>query len=95
MKLVIRKSAAHQIEEIMDWVENNNTVGAGERWYIRMLSDFEQRAKSGVKHSICRNEKLARRKYHCFTYNTKWVVAYHLNGDQFIISRFIWGAKLT
>jgi hypothetical protein len=94
MKLVITKSAANHIEEAKEWVEGKNTEGAGQRWYDKILLDLQQRAKSGVKHAICKNEKLARRQFRCFTYNDRWVVAYKIDGDKFVVYRFILGAKL-
>jgi hypothetical protein len=95
MTLVIRRRAAKEMQETADWVERENTKGAGDRWLDKVVSDFLQRAKSDVKHAICRNEKLALRKYHCFTYNARWVVAYRIEGDNFIIHRFIYAPKLV
>lgn len=95
MKLVIRKRATKTMQETADWVEKKNTIGSGDRWLEKVVDDFLQRAKSNVKHAICRDEKLAIRKYHCFTYNQKWVVAYRIEGNNFIIYRFIYGPKLV
>jgi hypothetical protein len=94
MNLVIRKQAADTISNTADWVDAMNTDGAGDRWFDRVIEALHHAARTGVKHAICQNETLAKRKYHCFTYNDKWVVVYKIKGNYFIVYRFVLGAKL-
>jgi hypothetical protein len=95
MKLAIRKLAADQIEEVENYIEGQNTPGSGLRWTEKLKKELFHRAAAGVKHAICRSKSLSRYQLRCFTYNEKWVVAYKIKGEQFIIYRFIWGAKLV
>lgn len=91
---MIRKHAADAISNTADWVDAMNTDGAGDRWFDRAIETIRHAAHTGVKHAICQNEAFAKRKYHCFTYNDKWVVAYKIKGNDFIVYRFVLGAKL-
>lgn len=95
MNLVIRKNAANAIADTAAWVNVINTDGAGDRWFSRIIEMLQSAARSGVQHAICQNEALARRGYRCFTYREKWVVAYQIKGDDFIVYRFILGSKLA
>ncbi len=110
MNLVVIKRATVAIAKTGNWIEQHNTEGSGERWINKVYHALETEARLGIKHAIChdenfarsgvklesfRNIKLAKRKYHCFAYNEKWVVAYQIKGDDFIINRFIYGANLV
>ena len=95
MRLEIRKTAANTIAATKNWIDEQNTEGAGDRWVDRLFEDLNKRAKSGVRHAICKNESLAKRHYSCFTYNGKWVVAYKIENGAFIVCRFIVGSMLV
>jgi nicotinamide mononucleotide adenylyltransferase len=95
MRLEIRKIAANTIAATKNWIDNQNTVGAGDRWVAKLFEDLNKRAKSGVKHAICKNETLSKRHYSCFTYNDKWIVAYKIKDETFIVHRFIVGSMLV
>jgi hypothetical protein len=94
MKLEISQTAANTIAATKNWIDSQNTEGAGDRWLVRLSDELDKRAKSGVKHAVCKNEALAQRNYSCFTYNDKWVVAYKIKDGHFIVCRFILGAML-
>ena len=94
MKLVVKLRAAATIGKIGRWVEEQNTDGSGERWVNKVYDYFEDIARVGLKLTLCKNEDLARQNFSCFTYNSKWVIAYRIKGDELIIYRFIWGAFL-
>jgi len=76
------------------WVEEENTEGAGDRWLSKLQSTLNHKARTGVKHAMCKSKSLSRYGHRCFTYNEKWVVAYKVDGDKFVVYRFIYGAKL-
>lgn len=94
MLLVIRELARRQMTRTAKWVEEENTEGAGDRWIAKLQQTLTQKAKTGAKHAICKSKGLSRYGHRCFTYNEKWVVAYKINGDKFVVYRFVLGAKL-
>ena len=95
MNLVVKELASRSIARTGVWIESENTAGSGIRWIRKVYETLEGNAQAGVKYALCKNTKLAALKYHCFTYNDKWVVAYRMIGDNFVVYRFIFGAKLV
>lgn len=94
MRLIIRKRASQSIAKTGAWVEKRNTDESGQRWINKVYATLEDQARLGVKQAICKDKNLAKRKYHCFTYNDKWIVAYRIKGNDFIVYRFIFGPYL-
>jgi len=76
------------------WVEDVNTSEAGERWFIKLRKEIEHLAEIKAQYAICKNPSLARYKYRCFAHKDKWVVAYKLEPEQFVVYRFIFGPWL-
>ena len=95
MRLEVRDSASRSIAKTGNWVEKKNTEGSGERWIRKVYETLEEQTKLGVKYNLCRNENFARRGYRCFVYNDEWIVAYKINGDSFIVHKFVWGGYLV
>jgi hypothetical protein len=95
MVLIIRDLAKRQMSRTAKWVEEENTEGAGHRWLTKLQNTLDHKALVGVKHAICKSKGMSRYGYRCFTYNEKWVVAYRIEGDNFIICRFVYGAKIV
>ncbi len=94
MKLDLRKRALNTLADITDWIEFQNTIGSGERWLAKTFEELANVAASNVNHSICKDPKLAKFQYRCFTYKDKWVVAYKIERNQFVVYRFIYGPWL-
>jgi hypothetical protein len=94
MTLEYRKRAYNSIRKLANWVEKENTEGAGERWFQNLRNQLNHLAAIKVRHAICKDPSLAKYKYRCFTHKDKWIVAYKVKGDQFIVYRFIYGPWL-
>ena len=94
MNLVIKKAALNTILEVATWVESQNTEGAGSRWYNKLIDELEKSATLHLHLAICKNHDLALLKYHCLTYQKKWIVAYKIQRNRFVIYRFLHGAWL-
>jgi hypothetical protein len=94
MNLKLRKRALNTLADIVDWIEEQNTPGAGDRWLVKTFAELNSVAASHVNHAICKEPKLARFKYRCFTYKDKWVVAYKIESNRFVVYRFVYGPWL-
>ncbi len=94
MNLVMRKRALNALAKVADWIDNKNTVGAGNRWVKDTYEELSHLASIKVKHAICKDPSLAKYEYRCFTHKDKWVVAYKIKGQKFIVYRFIYGPWL-
>ncbi len=90
MSLVMRKLASRSIAKTGVWVEEKNTEESEQRWINKVYATLEDQARIEVKYAVCKDENLAKRKYHCFTYKDKWIVAYRIKGNDFIVYRFIY-----
>ena len=94
MKLVVRKSVGNTLADLADWIDEQNTIGAGDRWLKQFYAYLENIGKINLKYAICKDESLARYEYLCFTYNKKWVVAYKITAHKLTVFRFILGSRL-
>ena len=95
MKLVITVTAKKSLERIAKYIEDQNTEGAGDRWLDALMGQLIHISEISVKHAICRYPPFARKNLRCFTYNKKWVIAYKIYRNRFIIQRFVLGSKLV
>jgi hypothetical protein len=94
MKLVVKKRAGNTLSDFADWVDEQNTVGAGDRWLNQFYDHMGHIGKIGLKYAICKDEHLQNYEYRCFTYNEKWIVAYKITIAKIIVYRFILGSRL-
>jgi hypothetical protein len=94
MKLVVKKRAGNTLSDLADWVDEQNTAGAGDRWLKLFYDHMDHIGKIGLKYAICKDESLAKYEYRCFTYNEKWIVAYKITIAKIIVYRFILGSLL-
>ncbi len=95
MNLYIRKRATVSMQKVAGWIDEQNTHGAGDRWLEQSIEELKEFAKSQVLLSICKDPNLAKFGYRCFTHRNKWVVAYKINGNKFVIYRFLYGPFLS
>ena len=60
MNLVGKKRARNSLVKVANWVEEQNTPGAGRRWLETAMSEFTRLSKINVNHAICKDPKLAK-----------------------------------
>ncbi|MCW3127404.1 MAG: hypothetical protein JWO03_3062 [Bacteroidetes bacterium] len=95
MILEIKKRASNSLKKIADWIDDKNTEGAGDRWLESCHEGLGRLADIKVNFPLCKDPSLARYNYRCFTYKDKWIVAYKIIDDKFIVYRFIYGPWLA
>ncbi len=94
MTLEIKKRPANTLAAVTDWIEQQNTTGAGDRWLEKAVEELTQIAANKAIYAICKDPRLARYEYRCFTYKANWVVAYKIERNRFVVYRFIYGPWL-
>lgn len=94
MRLVVKKQAANTLARLADWIDEQNTPGAGDRWLSEVYNHLSHIGKIGLQYAICKDESLAKYQYRCFTYNEKWVVAYKITATKITVYRFVLGSRL-
>jgi len=93
MKVYYTTRAQKAIEHIAAFVESKNTHGSGSRFALKLESTINKFATENVEFSKCRNETLSYLGYSCLTIN-KWVVAFKIIQNKFIVYRIVWGGLL-
>jgi hypothetical protein len=94
MNVKLNKRATNAIRKVIRWIDKENTEGAGNRWFENLAKELEHLAAIKVQYAICRDPSLARYKYSCFTHKDKWIVAYKIERERFVVYRFIYGPWL-
>jgi plasmid stabilization system protein ParE len=94
VRIIIKKRAQNTLDKVADWIEENYFVDSSIKWLDEFEEAIRKIAQTGVKHAICNHASLARYQYRCFTYKSKWVVAYKTTPTKVIVHRFIFGARL-
>lgn len=94
MKLLIRPKALKSLEKIASYVESLNTKGSGERFLENFLQTIRQYAIESASYQPCKHQSLAANGYQCI-FLQNWVIAFKIQGDQFIICRIVWGPALS
>lgn len=94
MNLVIKPKAFQALEKIASYIDNLNTAGSGHRLLDNFLRAIQQYAAEGVSYQLCNHISLQSKGYSCIFYE-KWVIAFKIHEDNFIIYRIIWGPSLS
>jgi hypothetical protein len=94
MNIILNKRASNVIRKVAKWIDKKNTEGAGDRWFDNLEKELNYLATIKVKHAICKDPTLSKYEYRCFSHKDKWIVAYKIVGDEFVIYRFIYGPWL-
>ena len=93
MKLLIRPKALKSLEKIAFYVESINTKGSGDQFLVKFLNSMQQYALEGVTFQSCKHFSLSSKGYSC-VFHEQWVIAFKIQGNQFIIYRIVWGPSL-
>lgn len=93
MEIEIKAKALKTLDEIANNLEELNTEGAGSRWLDKFLQRMQAYAKPNVIYAICKNKMLAKKRYSCITLK-RWVVAFKIVKNRFIIYEIIHGSLL-
>jgi hypothetical protein len=93
MEIIFLPSARKTILSIIKFIDDLNTIGAGERWYDKLIIYCNKYALPNVQYSLCNNKGLAKRKLSCIVFNN-WIIAFTIEEDTFIIHHVIYGRLL-
>lgn len=94
MKLLIRPKALKSLEKIAFYVESINTKGSGDRFLVTFLDTVKLYAVDGVTYQPCKHPTLSSNGYFCI-FLEKWIIAFKIQENTFVICRIIWGPGLS
>ncbi len=93
MQVFFTLKAQNALTAIVDFVESKNSPGSGIRFALKLESKINEYALENIKYALCSNYILAKLGYSCFSYH-KWVIAFKIVNNQFIVYRIVWGPIL-
>jgi hypothetical protein len=93
MQVLFTRRAQKALEAIIDYVERRNTSGSGNRFALKFEEILTQYALENVTYAKCNHVSLKQLNYSCITIS-RWVVAFKVKDQKFIIYRIVWGAIL-
>jgi len=59
------------------------------------LGTIEDLARLNLTFTICKSPDLAKWGYHCFTFKEKYIVAFKVSEEKFIVYRLILASRLN
>ncbi|MCX6187070.1 MAG: type II toxin-antitoxin system RelE/ParE family toxin [Bacteroidetes bacterium] len=93
-KLEISKEAWDTLNELAEFVESKNTLGAGNRYLNSFLIKIKDALKSHAKYAVCKYPEFAKLELKCLIIND-WVIAYQESKDILIVKAIIHGTLLN
>ena len=94
MRVKVNKRASNAIQKVVHWIDEKNTEGAGKRWFDNLRKELDHLTAIKANYAICKDPSLAKFEYRCFTHKDKWIVAYKIVRDKFVVYRFTYGPWL-
>lgn len=91
MEIAIKAKALRTLDEVAEYIDSLNTPNAGARWLDKFFIRMQSYAIPDVSYALCKNNRLAKRKLSCITYNN-WVVAFKIVKDRFVIYEIMHGS---
>ena len=91
--LEISKEAWFTLNELAEFVESKNTLGADKRYLNAFLEKIKEALKNNAKYAICKYPEFAKLKLKCFVIND-WVIAYQETNNGLIIRTIVHGTLL-
>lgn len=94
-KIIVKPTAQKSILEVADWLAKEYYLDTGFKFIDNVGTILESYATlNHIIYPLCKNKRLAKRKFSCFVFNKKWIVAFKYTKTTFTVYEFIWGAKL-
>lgn len=94
-RLIIKPNAEASIYKVAEWLASEYFTETG----LKFVDDLEQfllrhSLLINIQYPLCKNVRLAKRKFSCLIYKRKWVIAFKYSKSTFTVFEFIWGGKL-
>lgn len=93
MEIILKPKAQKALKLIATFVEQKNTLGSGVRFIEKFSLKLQTYALENTQFQSCKNQTLFVLGFSCITIN-KWVIAFKIENDKFMVYRIIWGALL-
>lgn len=92
--LEISKEAWKSLNELAEFVESKNTIGAGKRYLNAFLLKISDALKNNANYAPCKYPEFAKFKLKCFIIND-WVIAFQETQTTLIVRAIVHGTLLN
>ncbi len=93
MKLIFKEPALKTLRLQRDFLDSKNTIGSGNRYVLKFKNSIKSFAQPNTQYAKCNNTVLLKFGYSCVTIG-KWIVAFKIEDDNFIVYEIILGTLL-
>ncbi len=95
MNVVFKPNAEDTLRTIVEFIDDMNVSGAGERWAVKFVEYIYDYAnvESIKTFALCNNQSLALAKMSCLIYKG-WVIVFKVEKNNFVVYHIIKGDLL-
>jgi len=94
MNVVFKPKAEETLQNVAEFIDDTNLIGAGERWAVKFVQYIYKIAElNNLKFPLCHNEALAEDGYSCLIYKG-WVIVFKIEKRNFTVYQIILGSLL-
>ena len=94
MQINYTGEALASLYDVVNFVESQNTLGAGVRWLDKFETYLSQSLTNPSIIKRCNNHTFYNLDLKCLNFND-WIVAFSLNDEQIIIEAILHSSRLT
>jgi hypothetical protein len=94
MQISYTGEALSSLIKLVNFIEEKNTQGAGERWLNRFELYLQTTIPYSLKISLCNNETFKLLNLRCLYYN-EWVIAFSIHNEIVLIEALIHKSRIT
>lgn len=89
MRIILKIKAQKSISEIAEYIENNGFPDTAISFITRIEKFTESLVIFPNKYPICRQQKFAKRSYHCAVFESDYIFVFKVVRKQLIIHNII------
>jgi hypothetical protein len=94
MQIEYTAEALSSLIKLLNFIEEKNTQGSGERWLSRFELYLSSTLPNSLAISLCNNETFKRLNLRCLYYND-WVIAFSITNGDVLIEALLHKSRIT
>lgn len=94
MQINYTQSAFNSLLELVNFIESNNTAGAGSRWLYRFEAFLMETSKTATLVPLCNNQTFRALALRCVIFND-WVIAFTIQENTMLVEALLHRSRLS
>lgn len=82
------------LAQLINFIELQNTQGAGLRWLNKFETFLQKKFIAGAKFPVCNNNTFKMAGLYCINYND-WVIAFSLHQNEILIEAILHSSRIV